>query len=92
MAAAEELLRRLPLAERESIILVDRHNFSVFTPMLTEVIGGELDPRHVGTSLRRLAPPLTFLQGEVRRSISARVVSRCASNPSTAGSRPASEN
>ena len=65
MAVAEELARRLPHAERGEITLVDRYNFSVFTPMLTEVVGGQIDPRHVGASLRQLAPPMTFVAGDV---------------------------
>jgi NADH dehydrogenase len=48
------------------IVLIDQDNFLIFTPMLTEVAGGELDPRHVLASVRRLSPRIDFIQGRVQ--------------------------
>ena len=62
---AKELAK---LAGREpgyDITLVDEHNYLVYTPMLTEVVGGQLDPRHIAAPTRKLAPRLTFVQGRV---------------------------
>ncbi len=66
MNVAQELSRLLPRGEDGQITLLDRQNFLLFTPMLTEVAGGELDPRHVVASPRRISPRVDFDQGEVQ--------------------------
>ena len=63
--AARELARQLPGAGDAHITLVDRNNFLLFTPMLTEVAGGELDPHHIVAPPRRLSPRIAFQQGLV---------------------------
>jgi NADH:quinone reductase (non-electrogenic) len=65
MNVAHELSRLLPREEDGQITLVDQNNFLLFTPMLTEVAGGELDPRHVVASPRRISPRVRFEQGVV---------------------------
>ncbi|HEU0167535.1 MAG TPA: NAD(P)/FAD-dependent oxidoreductase [Chloroflexota bacterium] len=47
------------------ITLVAEHNYLVYTPMLTEVVGGQLDPRHIAAPTRKLSPRITFVQGRV---------------------------
>jgi NADH:ubiquinone reductase (H+-translocating) len=44
---------------------VDQNNYLLFTPMLTEVAGGELDPHHILASPRLLSRRINFEQGEV---------------------------
>jgi NADH dehydrogenase len=66
MNVARELAKLLPSPQETEIRLVDQNNFLLFTPMLTEVAGGELDPRHIVASPRRLAPRIAFQQGVVK--------------------------
>lgn len=47
------------------IILVDQNDFSLFTPMLTEVAGGEVDARDIVASLHALSPGVRFQQGRI---------------------------
>ena len=62
---AEELAKLLPRENENKIILVDRNDFLLFTPMLTEVAGGQLDARDVAGPLRRLSSRIQFQQGQV---------------------------
>ena len=64
-AVAQELARLLPGEEDGAITLVDQNNFSLFTPMLTEVVGGQVDPGDIVTAVRTLSPRVTFEQGRV---------------------------
>lgn len=61
---ARELSRRLPKEEGQ-IILIDQNNYSLFTPLLTEVVGGQVDTRHVINAVRTLAPRVHVEQGRV---------------------------
>jgi NADH dehydrogenase len=57
-------------AERSAfpdITLVDQNNFFLFTPMLTEVAGGEVDPDSIVVAVRSLSPRVTFEQGRVEK-------------------------
>jgi NADH dehydrogenase len=65
LQVARELARLLPREEDGRITLVDQNNFMLFTPMLTEVAGGEVPADHVVSAVRRLSPRVTFLQGRV---------------------------
>src|SRR5919204_5177040 len=65
MQVARELARLLPRDEDGRITLVDQNNFLLFTPMLTEVAGGEVDADHVVSAVRRLSPRVTLVQGRV---------------------------
>lgn len=62
---AQELAHHLKGAPNAEILLVDRHNFFLFTPMLTEVVGGEVMAEHVVSSVRKLSPRVQFIQGRV---------------------------
>jgi NADH dehydrogenase len=66
MHVAQELARLLPAGEHGDITLVDQNNYLLFTPMLTEVAGGELDPQHIVASPRRLSPRINFEQARVQ--------------------------
>ena len=63
--AARELARQFPRSEEARITLVDRNTYLLFTPMLTEVVGDQIDDRHVVSAIRRLSPRITFEQGRV---------------------------
>jgi NADH dehydrogenase len=65
LGVARELASLLPQADLGEITLIDRNNYLLFTPMLTEVAGGELDPRHIVASPRRLSPRIQFEQATV---------------------------
>ncbi len=64
-AVAAELTRLLPEAGNGEITVIDDDNFLLFTPMLTEAAGGELDPRHIAVPLRRFSRRVRFVQGVV---------------------------
>ena len=53
------------LGSQASVTVVSRDNFLLFTPMLAEAAVGDLDPRHIVTPLRQLAPRSALVQGEV---------------------------
>jgi NADH dehydrogenase len=65
MSVARELASLLPARDLGDITLIDQNNFLLFTPMLTEVAGGELDPRHIVASPHRLSPRINFEQAVV---------------------------
>jgi NADH dehydrogenase len=65
LSTARELAKLLPEPGGTRITLVDSHNFSVFTPMLTEVVSGQLDARHIAAPLRRLSDRVEFQQATV---------------------------
>jgi len=60
---ARHLQKRLRPQEAE-VLLIDRHNFHLFTPMLHEVTSGSIEPRHVVWPVRLLSRRwrLTFLE------------------------------
>ena len=62
---AQELSRLLPAENQGQITLVDQNNYLLFTPMLTEVAGGELDPHHILAPPRLLSPRINFEQARV---------------------------
>ncbi|MGI8913726.1 MAG: NAD(P)/FAD-dependent oxidoreductase [Chloroflexota bacterium] len=62
---ARELARLLPEPYGAEIVLVDQKNYFVFTPMLTEVVGGEVVAEHIVSSIRKLSPRVTFMAGRV---------------------------
>lgn len=63
--AARELGALLPNAGDAEITLIDDQNYLLFTPMLTEVAGGELDISDIVHPLRGSAPRVRFVQGRV---------------------------
>ncbi|MGH7387978.1 MAG: NAD(P)/FAD-dependent oxidoreductase [Candidatus Rokuibacteriota bacterium] len=58
----ERLFRRDPSVE---ITLIDRENFSVFTPLLPEVPSGALEPTHIVSPLRARLRRTSVRQAEV---------------------------
>lgn len=55
------------LQGRAHVVLVDRNDFFLFTPLLYEVVTGRLHPRHVARPLRRLLPrSVEFVQATVQ--------------------------
>lgn len=63
--AARHLSALLPESETCDIVLVDRHNYSLFTPMLTEVASGQVDADEIVVAVRSLGPRVRFEQGDV---------------------------
>ena len=57
----ERLRRRAPT----DTVLVDRHNYFVFYPLLVEAGTGSLEPRHVVVPIRSFLRSSSFLMGEV---------------------------
>ncbi|HEX6206838.1 MAG TPA: NAD(P)/FAD-dependent oxidoreductase [Actinomycetota bacterium] len=53
------------LGGRADVLIVSRDNFLLFTPMLAEVAAGDLDPRHVVSPIRQLAPHARLLIGDI---------------------------
>lgn len=64
-AVAGELARLLPDTDNGEICLIDQDNYLLFTPMLTEAAGGELETRHIVSPLRVMEPRVRFIQGSV---------------------------
>ena len=62
--AAQRLVHRLPAGSR--ITLVDRNDYLLYTPMLTEAAGRSVSARHVQASNRGLSRRITFVQGELQ--------------------------
>jgi NADH dehydrogenase len=61
---AQELERRLR-ADQAEIILIDRHNYFPFYPLLVEAGTGTLEPRHAVVSIRAFLRRTRFLMAEV---------------------------
>src|SRR3954469_8425180 len=65
MNVAQELSRLLPADGDAEITVIDHNNFLLFTPMLAEVAGGQLDARHIVAPPRQLSDRIQFRQGKV---------------------------
>lgn len=58
------------------VTLVSRDNFTLFTPMLDEIVAGDLEPAHICNPLRELLRHVTVLSGEIKSiDLAARQVS-----------------
>ncbi len=53
------------LEHRARVTVVSDQNFQLFTPMLAEVASGDLDPRHIITPIRQMAPNARVVSGVV---------------------------
>ncbi len=64
---ARHLQKTLRGTDVGEVVLIDRHNFHLFTPMLHEITAGKIEPRHVVWPVRLLGRQwrLTFLQRQV---------------------------
>ena len=63
--AARELAKRLHEDGGATITIVDRNNYLLFTPFLTEVVGGQLSVRDVVGAVRGLPTRVSFEQGTI---------------------------
>jgi NADH:ubiquinone reductase (H+-translocating) len=64
-AVASTLARLMPEKASCDVTLVDANNYLLFTPMLTEVVGGEVGEHAIVAALRSLEPRVRFEQGSV---------------------------
>ncbi len=68
----EKLLRKRPEVK---ITLVNRENYSLFTPMLSEVAGGGIEPRHIVNPIRSYLKRTEFREGVIKEiDLDAKVV------------------
>ena len=65
VAVASELARLLPDPANGDIVLIDEDDFLLFTPMLTEVAGDEVDARHIIHPVKHLSKRIRFIRGIV---------------------------
>ncbi|MBI4297313.1 MAG: NAD(P)/FAD-dependent oxidoreductase [Chloroflexi bacterium] len=68
LMAALELERRLRREPEIEVALIDRHPYHLFTPMLFQVVAGEVEPGHIAYPLRWLmrGKKLKFYEREIR--------------------------
>lgn len=62
---ARALTKRLGGDCKKRVALVADENFMVFQPLLAEVVGSSISPRHAVNPIRRLCPGVTVLRGKV---------------------------
>jgi len=65
-AASQELSRLLPEADNGEIVLVDEHDYLLFTPMLTEAVGGKVEAHHITVPLESVGKRVRTQQGTVK--------------------------
>jgi NADH:ubiquinone reductase (H+-translocating) len=65
VSAAQRLEQSLNRNREIKVTLVSQSNYLLFTPMLAEVAGGELEPQHIGVPLRAALPRTTLRRAEV---------------------------
>jgi NADH dehydrogenase len=65
LSVATELAKLLPESDNGEIVLIDEDPFLLFTPMLTEVAGGEVKARHIVYPLDRISKRIHFVRGAV---------------------------
>ena len=63
--AARALSKQLGRESHRRVALIADQNFAVFQPMLAEVVGSSISPRHVVNPIRRLCPDVTVLRGTI---------------------------
>jgi NADH dehydrogenase len=59
-AVARELTRLIPVECQTDIRIVDHNDWLLFTPMLTEVAGGEIAPQHITSPACRLPSRIAY--------------------------------
>jgi NADH:quinone reductase (non-electrogenic) len=64
--AARYLDRTAAKRANVEVMLVSRDNFSLFTPMLHEVVASDLEPSDICNPLRKLLRRVTVVSGEIR--------------------------
>lgn len=65
--AARELVRLLPEtgSDDAEVILIDQHDYLLFTPMLTEAVGASIEPHHIIVPYRSFSPRIQAVRGAV---------------------------
>jgi NADH dehydrogenase len=63
---AKALARELGDAACQRVALIAEQNFMVFQPMLAEVVGSSISPRHVVNPIRLLCSGVTVLRGAIQ--------------------------
>src|SRR5215469_14535527 len=66
VAAAQHLDRRFRHDDSVEIVLVSNTNFLVYTPMLADVAGGTIEPRHAVPALRAFLKKAIFREATVQ--------------------------
>lgn len=73
--AARRLEGTLAYQQDVEVVLISRENYVLFTPMLHEVAGGDLDPADIVNPLRKMVRRVRLIQAEVADiDLQARVV------------------
>jgi NADH:ubiquinone reductase (H+-translocating) len=67
LSAAMYLDKTLARRTDVEVTMISRENFILFTPMLHEVVGGDLYPGDIVNPLRRILRRVRFVQAEVQR-------------------------
>jgi NADH dehydrogenase len=67
MACTRELLRQLGRRNDVHVALVDRENYSVYQPLLPEVVSASIAPHHVVSPIRQHLPDVDFDCAAVER-------------------------
>lgn len=62
---AQTLGRELGHTCRKRVAIIADHNYMIFQPMLAEVAGSSVSPRHVVNPIRRLCQTVTVLRGSI---------------------------
>ena len=65
VSAAQRLEQLLRRRRDVTVALVSHSNYLLFTPLLAEVAGGELEPQHIGVALRAALPHTDVRRAEV---------------------------
>jgi NADH dehydrogenase len=65
VSAAQRLEQLLRRRRDVHVVLVSQSNYLLFTPMLAEVAGGELEAQHIGAPLRAALPHTEVRRAEV---------------------------
>ncbi len=64
--AGSELARLLPDENNGEIVLVSKNDYLLFTPMLTEAVGGGIQPHHIIVPLESYSKRIKRIIGEVK--------------------------
>src|SRR5213593_2540429 len=62
---AQSLARELGHGSLSRVAIIADHNYMIFQPMLAEVAGSSVSPRHVVNPIRRLCRGVTVLRGSI---------------------------
>ncbi len=65
MEASRELERLLPQSDNGEIVLVNQNEYLLFTPMLTEAVGGDIAPHHIIVPLKSYTRRTKLVVGQV---------------------------